>query len=212
MRGSSTGSSLARAERGSGSTDLPTGPKSLRKTGSYRSYLGFADSGWVYSHQNSEVAWVTAPAAKKMPSAVAFIGGTGYGAGKAETRDATARDFCFETAKPQNRRWEANGIELRYLHGGDTRSETVTFGISGVYLLRLPASYVTTGQPLRLAVRVPVAGGGDWFMVHEYRNVQEAAADASIPQPSRPAITAFTPHLGGKFGVTIAEYLVEAGP
>ena len=48
-------------------------------------------------------------------------------------------------------------------------------------------------------------------MVHEFREVSKATADASIPNPQRPAITAFTPHLDGKFGVTIAEYTVELG-
>jgi hypothetical protein len=100
----------------------------------------------------------------------------------------------------------AGGVELRYLHGGDTRSATIPFGISGVYLLRLPAFHVTPGKPLNLAVRVPPVGGADWFMVHEYRDLAEATADASVPYPRKPAIAAFTPHLDGKFGVTIAEF------
>ena len=58
---------------------------------------------------------------------------------------------------------------------------TIPFGISGVYVLRLPASRVTPGKPLNLAVRVPAAGGGDWFMVHEYRDVAAVTSDASVP-------------------------------
>ena len=144
--------------------------------------------------------------AEKKPTAVAFIGGTGYGRGKAELWCDGKRLLVFETAEPRDCRWEAGGVELRYLHGGDTRSATIPFGISGVYLLRLPASHVTPGKPLNLAVRVPPVGGGDWFMVHEYRDLAEATADASVPHPKKPAIAAFTPHLDGKFGVTIAEY------
>jgi len=150
--------------------------------------------------------------AEKRPTAVAFIGGTGYGPGKAELWCDGKKLLSFETAKPQDGRWEADGVELRYLHGGDTRSATITYGISGVYLLRLPASHVTPGKPLCLAAKFPAAGGGDWFMVHEYRDLVEATADASIPQPRKPAITAFTPHLEGKFGLTIGEYSVEPAP
>lgn len=138
-----------------------------------------------------------------------FVGGTGYGSGKAELWCDGKRLLEFDTAKPSDGRWEADGVELRYLHGGDIRNETTTFGISGVYLLRLPASYVTPGKPLNLAARVPAIGGGDWIMVHEYRDVAEATARASIPLPRKPAITAFTPHVDGKFGVTIAEYTVR---
>jgi hypothetical protein len=180
--------------------------------GFYRCYLGSVESGWVYSHQNSAVSWLTGPAVEKKPTAAAFVGGTGYGPGKAELWCDGKRLLEFQTSRPRDCRWEADGVELRYLHGGDIRNETTTFGISGVYLLRLPASHVIPGKALNLLVRVPAAGGGDWFMVHEYRDVAEAVADASIPNPRKPAITAFTPHLDGKFGVTIAEYAVELNP
>ena len=32
-----------------------------------------------------------------------------------------------------------------------------------------------------------------------------------FPYPHKPTITAFTPHLDGNFGVTIAEYAAELG-
>ncbi|MHB8866950.1 MAG: hypothetical protein ACYC6N_31695, partial [Pirellulaceae bacterium] len=180
-----------------------------QQRGVYRCYLGAVESGWVYARQNGEVSWWTAAAAEKRPTTVAFVGGTGYGPGKAELWCDGQRLLEFETSRPEDCRWEIDGVELRYLHGGDIRNETTTFGISGVYLLRLPASHVTPGRPLNLTVRVPNVGGGDWFMVHEYRDVAAATADASIPRPHQPAITAFTPHLDGKFGVTIAEYVVD---
>jgi len=167
------------------------------------------ESGWAYSHQQSEVSWLTGPVAEKKPTAVAFVGGTGYGRGKAELWCDGKRLLQFETSTPRDCRWEADGVEFRYLHGGDVRNETTPFGISGVYLLHLPASHVVPGKPLNLAVKVPAVGGGDWFMVHEYRDVAVATADAAVPIPHRPAITAFTPHLDGNFGVTIAEYAVD---
>jgi hypothetical protein len=142
---------------------------------------------------------------------VAFIGGTGYGPGNAELWCDGKRLLDFQTAIAKDCRWQRDGIELRYLHGGDTRSPSTPFGISGVYLLLLPASHATPGKPLNLAVRVPPVGGGDWFMVHEYRDAAEATADASLPHPRKPAVAAFTPHLDGKFGVTIAEYAVDLG-
>ena len=164
--------------------------------------LGLRPSGWRI------VVAYRCPDGEE-PTAVAFVGGTGYGPGKAELWCDGKRLLEFETSRPRDGRWEADGVELRYLHGGDIRNATTTFGISGVYLLRLPASRVTAGQPLNLVVRVPAVGGGDWFMVHEYRDVAEATAAASIPIPHKPTITAFTPHLDGKFGVTIADYAVE---
>ena len=177
--------------------------------GSYRSYLGSVDSGWIYSRQNGEVSWFTGPARERKPTAVAFIGGTGYGRGKADLWCNGKKLLTFETARPEDARWAEGGAELRYHHGGDTRNETTTFGISGVYELRLASSLVTPGKPLNLAVRLPSDGGGDWFMVHEYRDTAAATDDASPPDPRTPAIAAFTPHLDGTFGVTIAEFPVE---
>jgi hypothetical protein len=180
-----------------------------RQRGAYRCYLGSVDSGWVYAHQNGELSWLTAPAPEKQPTAIAFVGGTGYGPGNAELWCDGKRLVEFRTSQAKDSSWEADGVELRYLHGGDTRNANTTFGISGVYVLRLPASFVTPGQPFHLVVKVPAVGGGDWFMVHEYHDVAAATATARIPAPSKPAIAAFTPHLDGQFGVTIAEYLVE---
>jgi hypothetical protein len=180
-----------------------------RQRGAYRCYLGSVDSGWVYAHQNGELSWLTAPVPEKQPTAIAFVGGTGYGPGNAELWCDGKRLLEFQTSQAKDGSWKADGVELRYLHGGDTRNATTTFGISGVYVLRLPASSVTPGQPLHLVVKVPAVGGGDWFMVHEYHDVAAATATAKIPAPPKPAIAAFTPHLDGQFGVTIAEYLVE---
>ncbi len=177
--------------------------------GLYRCYLGSVESGWVYARQDGEVSWLTAAVTEKRPTAVAFVGGTGYGPGKAELWCDGQKLLEFETSRPTDCHWEADGVELRYLHGGDIRNETTTFGISGVYVLRLPPSHVKPGQSLNIVVRVPAVDGGDWFMLHEYRDVAEATAAASIPSPRKPTITAFTPHLENRFGVTIAEYAVE---
>jgi hypothetical protein len=195
--------------------------------GPYRGYLGTVDSGWVYSHQNGRVAWRTAPVPDKKPTAVAFVGGTGYAPGQAELACDGRRLLRFDMAVPRDGRWSEGDVQLRYLHGGDTRSATIPYGISGVYVLLLPASMVTAGKPLELSVHVPPNGGGDWFMVHEYRDVLEATADVVSPRPRAPAdlahqaapalpampvIAAFTPHLDGQFGVTIAEFSVDLAP
>jgi hypothetical protein len=162
----------------------------------------------VYAAENGEVSWRTAPVFAKQTSAVLFIGGTGYTPGKADLWCNGEKLLSFDMGKPSDQRWEANGVELRYIHGGDTRSETTSYGISGVYALVLPASKVTQGKPLTLTVRVP-PGGGDWFMVHAYGSVREATSLALSPRPARQSIAAFTPHVDGKFGVTIAEYTLD---
>jgi len=178
--------------------------------GPYRSYLGIENSGWAYARDQGEVSWLTSPVPKAGPTAVAFIGGTGYGAGTAELWCEGKRLLDFDMAKPMDMRWREDGVELRYLHGGDTRDEKTTFGISGVYVLRLPASMVTPGKPLRLRVTLGT-GSGDWFMVHGYRNIAQVTREALSPDPDMPTIAAFTPHLDGAFGVTIAEYAVAVG-
>lgn len=195
--------------------------------GPYRGYLGTVDSGWVYNHQNGRVIWRTAPVPEKKPTAVAFVGGTGYSPGQAELSCDGQRLLRFDMAAPRDGRWSEGDVQLRYLHGGDTRSATITYGISGVYILTLPASMVTAGKPLELSVHVPPSGGGDWFMVHEYHTVLEATADVVAPRPgtpvdpvdqaaqaapAMPVIMAFTPHLDGQFGLTMAEFSVELAP
>lgn len=171
----------------------------------YRSYLGSVRSGWAYAKEGGEISWRTASVPAKKPTVVTLIGGTGYVPGKAELWCDGSKLLVFDMGKPQDMAWKADGVELRYEHGGDTRSETTTYGISGTYVLMLPASKVTAGKPLTLTVKIP-PDGGDWFMVHEYRSVDEATRQAMCPLPEEPSIAAFTPHVGGKFGVTIAEY------
>ncbi|MDO8589525.1 MAG: glycoside hydrolase family 20 zincin-like fold domain-containing protein [Armatimonadota bacterium] len=174
--------------------------------GQYRSYLGSVDSGWVYGAENGELAWRTAPVTDKKTTAVVFVGGTGYAAGKAELWLNGEKLLSFDMSKPSNQRWEENGVEMRYIHGGDTRDKTTTYGISGIYIPVIPASKVTPGRSLDLTVKV--VPGSDWFMVHEYRNIRETARQVMCPLPEEPAIAAFTPHVDGNFGVTIAEYEV----
>ena len=67
----------------------------------YRCYLGSVESGWVYARQNGEVSWLTAAVAEKKPTAVAFIGGTGYGPGKAELWCDGKRLLEFETSQAE---------------------------------------------------------------------------------------------------------------
>jgi len=178
--------------------------------GKYMCYLGWIEAGWAYASGRGELSWRTAPVPAERATAVALVGGTGYATGKADLYCNGQKLLAFDMAKPSNQKWEADGVELRYIFGGDTRSETTPYGISGIYVLVLPASKVTAGKPLDLTVMVP-PGGGDWFMVHECRSIDEVTRLAICPQPEMPAIAAFTPHKDGKFGVTIAEYEVDLG-
>lgn len=174
----------------------------------YRSYLGDVMSGWAYRAGEGELTWETGPAPTRRATVVAWVGGTGYAPGKAELWCDGRRLITFDMARPENARWAENGVELRYLHGGDTRSETITYGISGIYVLLLPPEMITPGRPLTLTAKLP-PGAGDWFMVHEFPDPESAAARVVYPEPAMPAIAAFTPHRSGQFGVTIGEFAVQ---
>ena len=174
--------------------------------GQYLSYLGFADSAWVYAGEDGSVSWLTSPAAGRKETAVVFIGGTDYAPGHAEVFCDGRKLLDFETGNTSDARWEKGGVELRYIHGGDTRDEKITYGLSGVFVLRLPASLAHPGKPFNLSVKMKPGGG--WFMVHGYRNPLEANREADCPSPEMPAIAAVTPHHGA-FGLTIGEYVIS---
>jgi hypothetical protein len=179
--------------------------------GQYRCYLGNVDSGWAYGKEEGEITWRTAPVPAKRNTAVAFVAGSGYAPGKVDLSCNGEKLVSFDVAKAVDQQWEENGVVLRFILGGDTRNETTTFGISGIYVLMLPASKVTAGKPLTLSIKTPSAGGCDWFMLHEYRSIQDEARHVMCPKPVMPAIAAFTPHLDQRFGVTVAEYEVDRG-
>jgi hypothetical protein len=157
-------------------------------------------------------------------------------------KDSTGAAFALAELGIARRFLAAEGAGLQWVDGFAAWCETLShhgpyrgylgtvdsgWVYSGVYILMLPASMVTAGKPLELSVHVPSSGGGDWFMVHEYHNVLEATADVVAPRPGTPVvpadqaaqvvpvmpvITAFTPHLDGQFGVTMAEFSVELAP
>jgi len=172
--------------------------------GPYRHYLGVAPSTWAYARENGEVAWRTASLPARRDTAVVFIGGTDYTPGQAELWCNGRRVLTFDTGRSADASWREGEVELRYLHGADTRDERIPYGLSGVFVLRVPASLVTPGQPLSLSVRL-LSGGQAWFMLHEYPNAIRAADRVVPPGPMRSVITAFPPHLGGAFGITGAE-------
>ena len=190
-----------------GFADWADGPSN---SAGYPSYLGTVNSGWAYSAKNQELSWFTSPVVERKETVVAFVAGTGYAPGKAELWCDGSKLVTFDMAKTSDMKWEENGVELRFLFGGDTRGENTPYGISGVYLLKIPASMVTPGKPLNLSVKMQPEQAGDWFMVHCYRSVSDCTRGAVTPKPTIPAIAAFTPHLGSA-GVTIAEYDVDLG-
>jgi len=182
-------------------------------SGGYRNYLGVVPSWWAYAYESGEVAWETAPVPARGETAVVFIGGTNYEAGRAELFLGGVGLLGFDTGRSADASWEGNGAELRYLHGGDTRDERIPYGLSGVFVLRLRPDLVTPGEPLRLAVRMlPDPANSAWFMAHGYASALRAAGRVVTPEPARPAILASTPHLGGAYGVAGAEYDIDVWP
>ena len=113
---------------------------------------------------------------------IAFIGGTGYVPGKAELWCDGEKLVTFDMCKACDMKWKECEVELQFIFGGDTRDEHTTFGISGLYLLKLPASKIKVGSPLNLSVRLQ-PGQGDWFMVHCYHNIFDCMGSAVTPDP-----------------------------
>jgi hypothetical protein len=183
-------------------------PGRLTHTGPYRHYLGVAPSTWGYARDHAEIAWLTAPVPRAKTTAVAFIGGTDYTPGHGELRLNGRRLLVFGTGSSADAAWREGDVELRYLHGAEVHDERITYGLSGVFVLVLPASLVTPGRPLALSVKM-LDEGQSWFMIHEYDDSLSAADRVVPPAPCPRVITAFTPHLSGAYGVTGAEFAVE---
>ncbi|HVM48829.1 MAG TPA: glycoside hydrolase family 20 zincin-like fold domain-containing protein [Candidatus Acidoferrum sp.] len=170
----------------------------------YTSYLGEVDSGWSYAAE-APVTWETDPAPSGRPTAILFVGSTDFNPAKAELRCNQEPVITFETGIAEDRTWRREQYELRYLHVANIPNR----GLSGIYILRLPASSITPRQPLRLAMSIPAKGGG-WVMCHGYPNTLQAVqGQLRTPEPSVPAIAAFTPHKDGRHGVTIGEFTIR---
>lgn len=186
-------------------------------TGPYPCFLGSVESWWrhldpAFYHQPAEregdVAWLTAPAPARKETAVVFVGGTSYSDAEAELWANGRRLLGFRTNLAADARWREGDVELRYFFGGDTRDERIPYGLSGLFVLHLPASLITPGEPLRLSVRWLAGAPDAWFMAHGVHHALEASKLAAPPQPPRPCLAAFTPHRHGAFGVTGADYEV----
>jgi hypothetical protein len=188
--------------------------------GPYPCYLGSVESWWrhadpaCYQHpgeRDGDVTWLTEPVPKRQETAVVFVGGTSYSVAEAELWSEGQRLVRFPTGRAADARWAAGDVELRYFFGGDTRDEKIPYGLSGLFLLRLPAALVTPGKPLKLSVKMLAGAPDAWFMVHGCRYALRVTGLAALPEPARPGMAAFTPHRNGTFGVTGADYEVELG-
>ncbi|MEO6436088.1 MAG: hypothetical protein ABIP55_10040 [Tepidisphaeraceae bacterium] len=170
----------------------------------YTSYLGDVDSYWSYASKG-EVSWETDLLSQAKASAIVFVASTDFSPAKAELLCENETILSFDTGIKENRTWNKDGCELRYLHGAEIPNR----GISGVYILQLPAGRTTPGQPLHLKMRIP-SGGAGWVMCHGFPNtLATVQQQLEPPDPRIPAIAAFTPHKQDQFGVTIAEFEVE---
>ena len=115
---------------------------------------------------------------------MAFVGGTGYAPGKVELSCNGEKLLSFDMAKAVG---PAMGRERR--------------GSSVISRRRHPQRdhdlwhqrHLRAGAPglegdrgasrSTLTVKTPAAGGGDWFMVHEYRSIQDEARQACARSP-----------------------------
>ena len=176
--------------------------------GGYRHWLGLRDSGWAYSRIDEHLAWLTDAAPSKMDTSVPLIGGTSYEKCIAELWCNDEHLLTFETGSTDDARWREDEAQLRFTFGGDTRDERTPYGLSGLFVVRVPARIVVPGEPLRMRVKLRSGDGGAWFMVHGYEDAEDALQPGHAPLPTQPALAAFTPHAQGQFGLTIGEYTV----
>ncbi len=171
----------------------------------YPSYAGTFSSWWGYARELGEVTWATAPVPEAKRTAFVFIGGTDYTPGTAELLVNGQRALGFTTGSSRDALWREGEVELRYFHKADTRDERITYGLSGVFVLVLPAELLQTGQPVELTVRV-LTEGQSWFMLHGIEQPLARADGVSPPAGAKAVLTAFTPRAEGKWGVTGLEW------
>lgn len=185
--------------------------------GPYPCFLGSVESWWrhtdpaYYQHpgeRDGDVTWLTEPVPERRETAVGWVGGTSYSVAETELWVDGKRLIRFPTGTATDARWTEGNVELRYFFGGDTRDEKIPYGLSGLFLLRLPGTLIRPGQPLKLSAKMRAGAPDAWFMVHGCRQALRATKTAALPPPSRPSIAAFTPHRRGTFGVTGADYEV----
>jgi len=176
--------------------------------GAYRHWLGSYASGWAYAHEDATLTWLTDTVPEKKDTAVVFVGSTDYNRAQAELWCNGHQLVSFATASAQNMQWKGERGEMRFVFGGDTRDEKTPYGLSGLFVVRVPAALITPGEPIELKVKLDPAGGSAWFMVHAYENAEEALQWGRPPLPEKPFIAAFTPHKDGHFGVAIGQYAV----
>jgi hypothetical protein len=169
--------------------------------GDYRSYLGTCPSRWTYGE--GAVSWLTAAAKKRRDTAIVFAGSSDFVASGATLRASETRFISFQTGLSSDQHWDSGDVELFYFHGATIPGH----GISGVYVVLVPASAITAGKPIELSVRMAKPGG--WIMCQGYGGAMEAILNPlPLPGPAATPIAAFTPHRDGQFGLTIGEYSV----
>ena len=165
----------------------------------YLSFLGSAPSHWTYGDR--KVAWQTTPALDRRERAIVFAGSSDFGQSEAELRIGDSLRIRFPTGVATDFHRAEGNVELYYFHGTTIPNN----GISGVYVVHVPASAVTPGKPITLSMHMVKNGG--WIMCHGITEVTKKILDPfPLPGPAKNVIAAFTPHRDGQFGVTIADF------
>jgi hypothetical protein len=170
--------------------------------GDYPSCLGSAPSRWT--HDAGAVGWLSAVTTSPGDTALVFVGSSDFGENIAELRAGNSLRIQFPTGVAADWKRAAAGAELFYFHGATIPGH----GISGLYVLHLPASVVKPGEPIKLSMDKPQPDG--WIMCHAIKDVLQTAVNPfPLPAPATNVIAAFTPHRDGEFGVTIGEFDVR---
>ena len=159
----------ARAKRRPGKVQLVEGFSSVveasNSSDSYDDYRENARSWWEYFRPVPErVMWRTVPCPGKMDTVFAFTAQTGENPGRAHLLVNGEEVLDFETGHDRDGRWEGGGCVLikktRGFHAGNC----------GVYLLLVPASSITAGEPCELEVThyEGAPAPTTWFMIKDY--------------------------------------------
>lgn len=157
---------------------------------------GFMTAPWWTTGSRERLTWKTAPVPEKKPASFSWIASSSvvpaeFSRGpKAQLYVDGKPVVQFDIGQARDRIWKNADVELRYQarraewpYAASHRQFTLN-GDSGVYSLVLPATYITAGQPVTLAVELlpfPEWKSG-WYMLKDRKDVLAQTTESLASQ------------------------------